>query len=109
MQNNSREVEFSSGKTGIVFLEEETAGGERVMIVDYKNDDLVRKETEIEKQVEEIWRSVTGEAEERGISNVVIKYRFRDPTSDSDEEVYSGLLFEAEKIENGTWKLRRVN
>lgn len=107
---NRKIVNFSSGKSAEVFIEEDTAGGERVMIVDYRSDSKVRKEAEIEKQVGEIWKAVVGEAERRGFANVVIKYRFpSDRIHDGDENVYSGLLFEAEQIENGTWKLRRVN
>lgn len=107
---NRKTVNFSSGESAEIFIEEDTAGGERVMIVDYRTDSKVRKEEEIEKQVGEIWKSVAGDAERRGFANVIIKYRFpSDRIHDQDEDVYSGLLFEAEQIENGTWKLRRVN
>ncbi|MCO6511269.1 MAG: hypothetical protein J5I65_10815 [Aridibacter famidurans] len=107
---NRKTVNFSSGKSADVFIEEDTVGGERVMIVDYRNDARVREEDEVERQVGEIWKSVAGEAEKRGFKNVIIKYRFpSDRIHNADENVYEGLLFEAEQIENGTWKLRRVN
>lgn len=107
---NRKTVNFSSGESAEVFIEEDTAGGERVMIVDYRNDSKVREEDEVEKQVGEIWKAVASEAEKRGFTNVIIKYRFpSDRIHNADENLYSGLLFEAEQIENGTWKLRRVN
>lgn len=107
---NRKTVNFSSGESAEVFIEEDTAGGERVMIVDYRSDSQVRREDEIEKQVGEIWKAVAGEADKRGFTNVMIKYRLpSDRVRGANENVYSGLLFEAEQIENGTWKLRRVN
>ncbi|QQS40146.1 MAG: hypothetical protein IPM63_12345 [Acidobacteriota bacterium] len=107
---NRKTVNFSSGESAEVFIEEETAGGERVMIVDYRSDTKVRKEDEVERQVGEILKAVEGEAEKRGFTNVIIKYRFpSDRIHTANENVYSGLLFEAEQIENGSWKLRRVN
>lgn len=107
---NRKTVNFSTGSSGEVYIEEETAGVERVMVVDYRNDSPVRKEDVIEKQVAEIWKAVTGEADRRGFATVIIKYRFPAENADpADSDEYTGLLFEAERIENGTWKLRRVN
>lgn len=105
---NTVDVKFGSGKSGKVYLEQTTVDGERSLIVDYLNKSTVRREEETDRQAQDIFEAVRSEADRRGVETVIIKYRFREPGKQSNEP-YAGLLYEAEKIENGTWKLKKVN
>lgn len=101
-------VEMADGRTATVYLEEDKTGDQRILIVDYRSDTARRKESEVEDDVQRIWQSVRPVADERGFGEALIKYRQPDPDRDQPGD-YLGLLFEAEKIENGSWKLKKVN
>lgn len=101
-------AKLGDGTEAIVYLEEESVDGGKLLIVDYKRDKARRKEADVDNDVERIWESVRPEAEKRGFAEALIKYRQPNPDSE-DSGTYTGLLFEAERIENGTWKLKRVN
>lgn len=105
---NQVRVSLTDGTTGTIYLEEESVDGGNILVVDYKSDRARKRESEVQDDIERIWESVRPEAEERGFEEALIKYRMPDPDSD-ETGLYSGLLFEAERIENGTWKLRKVN
>jgi hypothetical protein len=112
LQTGSAEknISFSSGSLGKVFLEEQNIDGERVLVIDFKSDKVPASGSEVDKMAEEIWSGVKPDADRRGFENALMK--IRTPARDSVEgnaNQYNGLLFEAEKIENGTWKLKKVN
>lgn len=106
---DSREfrVNLDDGTPVTVFLEKENIEGQSLLVVDFLRETAAVREEEVERDVKAIWRSVEPEAEKQGFSEALIKYRFPDPEGSGNE--FRGLLFEAEKIENGTWKLRKVN
>jgi hypothetical protein len=107
---NEKNVTLSSGEKGTVFLEEQTIDDERVLVIDYRSDNKPSRESEIDQMAEDIWSGVKGEADARGLQNALIKIRVPMPsTGDGSARQYNGLLFEAEKIENGAWKLKKVN
>jgi len=107
---NKRSISLTSGEKGTAFLEEQTIDDERVLVIDFRSDKKPNRESEIDQMAQEIWAGVKGEADARGIDNALIKIRVPLPESGNDSaKQYNGLLFEAEKIENGTWKLRKVN
>lgn len=105
---NQVRVSLTDGTTGTIYLEEESVDGGNILVVDYKSDRARRRESEVQDDIERIWESVRPKAEERGFEEALIKYRLPDPDS-KERGAYTGLLFEAERIENGTWKLRKVN
>lgn len=102
-------VDLGAGKTAVVYLDEEMAGGERVLVIDYKSENPVDENT-ADAVAGAIWTSAEPEVDSRGFEDALIKLRF--PSGERSEEggqVYRGLLFAAEKVENGTWKLKKVN
>lgn len=107
VDNGGFNVKLDDGTPATVFLETEFVEGQTILVVDYLSGTPALREDEVEKTVKAIWTSVEPEAEKQGLSEALIKYRYPDPEGDGNE--FLGLLFEAEKMENGTWKLRRVN
>ena len=105
---NEINVRLEDGRSVTVYLEEETFQEQKILVVDYRSDTVVRRENDVEREVNRIWETVRSAADERGYAEALIKYRQPDPDADGSGE-YAGLLFEAEKIENGSWKLRKVN
>ena len=108
-------IDLGAGRTALVYLDEEFADGERVLVIDYKSENTVDEDT-ADKVAKAIWTAAEPEADSRGFANALIKFRFPkgEMSAKGGEvyqggEVYRGLLFEAEKIENGTWKLKKVN
>jgi len=107
---NEREITLDGDRTVSVFIEEENVDEGKLMVVDYLSETEAIREDKVEEEIRMIWKGVQAEADTRGITEALIKYRYPDPESAAEEpKEYRGLLFEAEKIENGTWKLRKVN
>lgn len=109
--NNEKVIKLSSGKTINVKLEiKEIEDGEKGLLVEYKNDEKIVKVKTLENEVLEIWKAVEPEANKLEVEEGVIKYSYLiGKTKDTNEPVYEEKLFSAEKIENGTWKIRKVN
>ena len=111
-QNQDRyEVTLSSGDTAVYYLDEEEIDGQKILVLDHLSQKKATSEKIVEREVSEIWESARREAEKREFAEALIKYRY--PQSEENEDNaggnYRGLLFEAEKLENGTWKLSKVN
>ena len=104
-------VKLSSGETVSYFIDVEEIGGQKILVVDHLSIKTALSESRVEQEVHEIWKSASAEADKKSIDEALIKYRYpvSAESSDQDEKNYRGLLFEAEKLENGTWKLRKVN
>lgn len=104
------DLTLASGKKVTVFLDEQTVDEEKVLVIDYKMEAAPRRFADIDDEAEQIWQAVKPEAEKRGLSNALLKLRVPVPEKAEDgAKKYEGLLYEAEKIENGSWKLKKVN
>ncbi len=107
---NEKEITFNSGEKGTIYFEEQDIGDEKVLVIDYRSDKMPKRESEIDKLAEEIWLAAKNDADKRGFENALIKVRVPAPSPEGgSSNQFNGLLFEAEKIENGTWKLKKVN
>ncbi|MEZ5426753.1 MAG: hypothetical protein R2747_10835 [Pyrinomonadaceae bacterium] len=84
---------------------------EPVLVVDYKTDEKVVTEKNVETEVSEIWDAVKDEAEKLDIDQGIIRYKYFSEEKIEDGKpvkLYAGLIFTAEKIENGTWKIDKI-
>lgn len=108
---NEKEIKLSSGKTLKVLIEKkETSNNEKVFVVEYQNDERVLKEENVEKEVLEIWKKVENEANQTDSTEGIIKASyFIGKDKETNESQYEIFLFNAEKIENGTWQIEKVN
>ncbi len=109
--NKEKTIKLSSGKTIKVKLEiKDIEDGRKGLLIEYKNDEKVIKAKTLEDEVLEIWKAVEEDADKLEISEGVIKYSYLiGKTKDTNEMVYEEKLYSTEKIENGTWKIRKVN
>ncbi len=111
VSDNKKEITFSNGQKVEVNFEQKEAGKDlKVFVVEYQNESRVLKEETVEKQVLEIWKNLESEADKTDLDEAVIKTKYfigRDEKS--GEPIYEDFLFTGEKIENGTWKIRKVN
>lgn len=109
--NDQKVIKLSNGKTirvklEIVNIEDEKKG----LLVEYKNEEKIIKEKTLESEVSEIWKTVEDDADKLEVEEGVVKYSYPvGKKKDANEIVYEIKLFSAEKIENGTWKIRKVN
>ncbi len=104
-------VELSNGKMIKVSIErKEIIKSEKVLVVEYKNEEGVLKLETVEKEVLEVWSNVEDEANKIGVEDSVISAGyFIGKGEKSGERKYEEFLFDGEKIENGTWKITKVN
>lgn len=111
ISDNEKIVKFSDGKSVKINYEiRDIEDNEKVLVVEYKNEEKVTKEKTVENQVLEIWKAVENEANKLEIEEGIIKYEyFAGENKKTKEAVFKPILFSAEKIENGTWKIRKVN
>ena len=93
----------------LILEEKEINKGEKIFVVEYKNNEKHIKEIIVEKEVQEIWEKVKKQSEKLNLDEAVIKYEYLIGKNKQGEPVYEGILFNAEKIENGTWKITKVN
>ena len=108
---NEKVVKLNTGQTIKIDLQiKENELGEKVLLAEYKNSEKIIKEKKIEDDVLEIWKNVERKADDLELNEGIIKYSYLiGKTKDTKEPVYDIKLFSAEKIENGTWKIRKVN
>lgn len=106
-----REVKFSGGNKGEVSLDFiKGTNGKEILHVTYTKDKQVIKIADVDKDVEEIWSQVKGEAEKKDVYEGLIKYVYVSEFEEgSNTPIYLILLFETERIENGSWTINRVN
>jgi hypothetical protein len=108
---NEKLVKFSNEKTvRINFQIKPLDDRENILVVEYRNREKVIREETVENEVLKIWQAVEGTADEFEIEEGIIKYEYLAGIGKkTKKEVYKTLLFTSEKIENGTWKIRKVN
>ncbi|MEZ5345658.1 MAG: hypothetical protein R2681_08905 [Pyrinomonadaceae bacterium] len=106
-----RQINFSDGRKETVSIAFVKGSDERVVQhVTYTKDERVIKLADADKEVQEIWSQVENEAEERDIREGLIKYVYAaDFDEAANKPLYRILFFEAQKIENGSWVIERVN
>jgi hypothetical protein len=87
-----------------------TSAGERVFVVEYRRDKKILKEDTLEKEVLEVWSHLEAEADKSGATEGIIRARyFIEKDEKTREPVYEDFLYATEKIENGTWQIKKVN
>ncbi len=108
---NEKEIKLSNGqKIKVTFAEKEVEKDLKVFTVDYQNNEKVTKEEIVEEQVLEVWKNIEKEANKTDADEAVIKTRyFIGNDEKSNEPIYLDFIFNGEKIENGTWKITKVN
>lgn len=108
---NEKEIELSEGRTvRVSFEEKQTSAGEKVLVADYRNDERVIREATVDEQVVRVWSGLEEEAGRRGIREGVIRAAYLVGEDErTGEPVYEEFLFSSEKIENGTWQIKKVN
>ena len=83
--------------------------GERIFVVEFRNDSLVRRVRTIENDVYDIWHSISGEAEKEAVEEALIRYSFfTGRQNDQGQGIYESRLFSAERTEAGKWSLRKL-
>ena len=73
-------------------------------------NERILKEEKVEEQVLEIWKKLETTANMRELDEALIATKYfigKDEKTGKDN--FQHFLFEAEKIENETWKIRKVN
>lgn len=107
---SQRTIKFEDGRSATVYFEiTESDAGEKIFVVDFENYRTVRRVSEVEKEVVEIWRQVRKEADKADLEEGVIKYSF--PTGAKNAEgkpIFEGLIFTADRKENGEWSIKRT-
>lgn len=105
-----RTIEIDKGKFVRISVEKDVVDGEHLLIVDYLDDTPRRTGSERDKRVQSILEELKAEAESGGYENALIKYRYLSgEQNEKKSAVYKGLLYEAERREDGSWKIRKVN
>lgn len=106
-----REIKFADGKNGEVSIEfVKESEKKEILQVTYTKDQQVLTIAEADKEVQEIWSQVKSEAEKKDINEALIKYVFIAEFEEATKKpIYQILLFDAERIENGSWTIERVN
>ncbi len=113
--NNNLEIEreftTKDGKKILVTIEEkEVRKNEKILVAEYQIDERILKEETVETHTLEIWKDMESLADEKELNDGIIKSKYLIGKDEkSNKPVYEEFLFEAEKIENGTWKIRKVN
>lgn len=109
--DGQKQVTLRNGKKVTVHFEiEETEAGAKIFVADFKNDELVRKEVTAEREVFDIWTSLSKEADRYDAEEALIKYRYSTGSKSREgKDIYELLLFAADRAETGRWEIRRVN
>ena len=109
--NFEKEITLSSGKKiSVSFKKMVIDNNEPILSIVYKTDERKVREDSVEKEVLEIWSGVKEEAEKLDLKEALIKYSFfAGEKTKEDKIIHHILIFEASKIENGSWKIRKVN
>ncbi len=104
-------VELRDGRKVAVFFEiAETAAGDRIFVADFRNDNRIRKEITAEREVFDIWKEMSREADRLQIEEGLIHYRYSTGKRKREGTmIYELLLFSADRTETGRWAIRRVN
>ena len=112
--NNSefeKQISLSDGKSISINLEEKKIEkDEKVLVAKYQVEERIFKHETVDKQVYEIWRILEKIADDKNLEDGIVSAKyFIGLDEKSNERIYEDFLYEAEKIENGTWKIIKVN
>lgn len=110
-ENNERKIQLSNGKSFTVFFEERKINDEeKILVIEFQNDERVLKVEQVEKEVLEIWSKLEKEADKSDLTEGFIRARYFVGTDEKNNEpIYEFFIFNIEKIENGTWQIEKVN
>lgn len=110
-KNVEKTLKLSDGKNVVVSIyENEASENEKDFVVEYQVDEETFKDEKIENDVLVIWKQIENIANMKNFEEAIIKTKYFVGIGEkSKKKKYKGFLFEAEKIENGTWKIRKVN
>ncbi len=108
---SKHEIKFADGRKAEVTLDFVKESKEKeILHVTFTKDEQVIKIADADQEVNEIWPQVQSEAEKKEINEALIKYVFIAEFEEASRKpVYQILLYDAERIENGSWKIVRVN
>lgn len=105
-------LKLSSGKTVEVLYEKHTSPETgMVFLVECLTDEKIVKEETVEKDILEIWSEIENIADEKELDEAIIKYRFIVEDLNEKGEAHNDptiIIFTAEKIENGKWKIDKI-
>jgi len=110
-ENKPKEITLSNGsRIRIHFEKIEDKEREPIFSLDCRAEDIKLREDTVEKEVLEIWGLVKKEAEKLELKEAVIQYNFTAGEKNEDNKlIYHRLLYDASQIENGDWKIKKVN
>lgn len=105
------DIRFKDGRIGTVFLEyQDSDSGEKILIADYTNEAAVQKESDIERDVIEIWSAVEKVETKEGVEEALLRYRyFTGHHSEAGKDIFEMILFTADLTESGKWSIKRVD
>jgi hypothetical protein len=107
-----KEILLKSGKKVEISIERKHLLDQpKSIIVEISTDQKLVKETELEKDVLDIWSEIGKNADEEEIEEAILKYRYlvEDLNEKGElESVFVISIFSAEKIENGKWKIDKI-
>ena len=106
-----KQFELSDGQKVLVSIEEkEIEKGSKVLVVQFQVEERILKHETVDKHVFEIWKSLEKTADEKNLEEGIISAKYFVGKDENNEEpIYEDFVYETEKIENGTWKIRKVN
>lgn len=109
INSNQKSIKVSSGKKVEVLFEKYTSPETgTIFLVECSTVEKIVKEETVEKDILEIWAEVEKIADEKELSEAIIKYKFSVETVNEKgepEQISTLALFTAEKLENGKWKI----
>lgn len=111
-KDNEKSIKLSSGKTVEVLYEKHTSPETgTVFLVECSTDEKIVKEETVEKDILEIWSEIEKIADEKELDEAIIKYKFIVEDLNEKGEAHNDptiMIFTAEKIENGKWKIDKI-
>ena len=108
---NVKKIKLAGGDNLDITLEvETTSAAEKVLIAEFRRDKKILKVETVDNEIQEIWKQVEAEADKKEITEGIIRAGYLIGTDEeTNEPVYETLLYTTEKIENGTWQIKKVN
>jgi hypothetical protein len=107
-----KSIKLSSGKTvEVLYKKHASPETGTVFSLECSTGEKIVKEETVETDVLEIWAEIEKEADETGLREAVISYKYlvENVNEKGDaEKVVTVSFFTAEKMENGKWKIDKI-
>ncbi len=108
---SQKTIRFDDGRAATIFFNTRLAdSGEKVFVVDFRNERNVTTAAEVERDVIEIWDDVKQEANSSEAAEGVINYSYSTGEKDKEgNKIFAGIIFIADRTESGEWSIKRAD